>query len=321
MGSQGRLNIRRTLMRGMTALVVLCFALFSVSAYLFVLRPSLDKLAVAGMRDASLPLLLGLRDDFTRLEHTLTGARHLVEGSIPGLSDEARVAALNRGLIPMLMANPRVTAFVLGDPEGASYLLLRNPDGTWTNRIAQPQAWGKRALYLTWRDTRTLLLREWRDNVGYDSRTRPWYQGAVALRDDGQYHWTEPYPFFASGQPGITVSLAWQDNDGRRQVIAMDILLTTLSNQVQGLEVGKAGGVAVLGDGGEVVGRPRELRLQQSGSGLLQKAPAYGGTALSQAYLAWGKAGRPAGQPLGFKMAGTDWLAEFLPLTLGERRF
>ncbi len=322
MASKGRLNIRRTLMRGMTALVVLCFALFSVSAYLLVLRPSLDRLALAGMRDASLPLLLALRDDFARLEHTLAGARHLVEGEVADLARPEQAAALNRGFIPMLLANPRVAGFVLGDARGDSFLLLRNPDGTWTNRIARAEHWGRDALYLNWRDGRTLLGQERKADVGYDNRTRPWYQGALDLQDPEDFHWTSPYVFFASGQPGITVSMDWQDSAGRVRVLAMDILLASLSHQLQSLELGGGGGVAVLGEAGEVVGLPRELApLAGRGAAPLQQASAYPGSALGQAYRAWENQGRPAGQALGFSQTGNGWLAEFQPLTLGKRRF
>jgi two-component system, sensor histidine kinase and response regulator len=321
MKNKGRPNIRRTLMRGMTALVVVCFALFSTAAFFFVLQPSLDRLAVAGMRDASLPLLLSLKDDFTHQEHTLAGARHLVDGDIADPAREEHIAALNRGLIPLLLANPQVAAFVLGMEDGASYLLLRNPEGTWTNRIARPDAWGRRALFLTWKDGRTLLHREWREDVGYDARTRPWFRGVASAPASDQFHWTAPYTFFASGQPGITVSQAWRGGDGKLRVLAMDILLASVSKQVQGLEVGNQGSVAVLGDQGEVVGLPRELAAGPPGQPPLSPAISYSGSALASAFRSWEALGRPAHRPLPFSLGNGDWLADFQPLTLGQTRF
>ncbi|MEW6677099.1 MAG: response regulator [Pseudomonadota bacterium] len=308
-------------MRGMTALVVVCFALFSAAAFFFVLQPSLDRLALASMRDSSLPLLLGLKDDFTHQEHTLAGARHLVDGDTADPAREEHVAALNRGLIPLLLANPQVAAFVLGLEDGTSYLLLRNPDGTWTNRIARPDAWGRRALFLTWKDGRTQLRREWREDVGYDARTRPWFRGVASVPGSDLFHWTAPYTFFASGQPGITVSQAWRGSDGKLRVLAMDILLASVSKQVQGLEVGNQGGVAVLGDQGEVVGLPRELAAVSPGLPPLSPATSYAGSALDSAFRSWEALGRPAHRPLPFFLEDKEWLADFQPLTLGQTRF
>lgn len=69
---------------------------------------------------------------------------------------------------------------------------------------------------------------------GYDPRRRPWYQGAMELlasQDGGappEYvdeliHWTEPYTFFTTGDPGITASIAFLGEDGVRYVIGFDI--------------------------------------------------------------------------------------------------
>ena len=312
------LSIRRMLMRGMTALVVLCFALFSVAIYVMVLRPSLERLALAGLRDASMPLLVGLRDDFAQEEQILLGARHMAEGELSrGLADEVQARALNRYYIPLLIANPRATSVILADGEGRTYLLLRNPDGTWTNRLTDPQAEGGRARFMTWRDTQTLLSEEWRV-VDYDARQRPWYSGAAPLHD-GEFHWTEPYHFFATSKPGMTLSMPWRTQNGNRYVIAMDILLETVSTQAQGLKVGDSGAVAVLGGTGQVIGLPRETHGQGKALSmdlLLRPATDLDGTALADAFRVWVEKGRPANQPLRMEHGGAVWITEFQPLSL-----
>ncbi len=318
------LSIRRTLMRSMTALVLLTFLLFSLALLLLVLRPTMDKLALAGLRNASLPLVVGLEDDFSRLEQTLTGARYMAAaeaGRGLALEDEARIRALDRYYIPLLVANPRVTSFILADAHGRVFLLLRNPDGTWVNRVTDPDKWGKQGRFLVWRDTSTLISDAWR-MVDYDGRQRPWYRGAAGLAD-GAFHWTEPYAFFSTGKPGITLSMPWRGADGERYVIAMDILLETVSEQAQSLAVGKAGSVAVLGGKGEVIGLPREVRRRDGALAvdlLLRPAASLSGSALADAYRAWSAAGKPANQPLRMLHGGDVWVTEFLPLALGGRR-
>jgi len=311
------LTINRTLMRSMTTLVVLCFVLFSVAGYLLVLRPSLDKLAQASMRDAGLPLLLGLRDEFVDLEHALSGARQLVLGEAEDLLADAGIQALNQRLIPLLIANPNVTAFILADAGGQGYLLLRNGDGTWTNRITHPQAWGARSRFLVWRDARNLISETWRE-TGYDSRTRPWFSGAMALSDQARFYWTDPYVFFASGQPGITLSTAWPGDAGARRVIGMDVLLSTVSSRTRGLKVGAGGSVAVLSQAGEIIGLPGETK--SDAASLFKPVTSLRDSPLAAAYTQWLAAGRPEETPLHLSLAGRDWLAEFMPLNLGDKR-
>ena len=315
------LSIRRMLMRGMTTLVVLCFALFSVAIYLMVLRPGLERLALSGLRDASLPLLVGLGDSFAQEEQTLVAARQMAAQDVPGAPNQAASAAtLNRYFIPLLVANPRATSLILADAQGRTYLLLRNEDGTWTNRLTDPRDVG-RGRYLTWRDARTLVADEWKV-VDYDARQRPWYAGSLPLADE-DFHWTEPYTFFATGKPGMTLSMPWRAADGSRYVIAMDILLETVSSQAQELRVGESGALAVLDESGRVVGLPREAR-RPDGSlpmdVLLRPAEELEGTALADAYRHWSGAGRPASKPLGMDHQGTEWVAEFLPLSLHGRK-
>jgi hypothetical protein len=56
----------------------------------------------------------------------------------------------------------------------------------------------------------------------YDPRRRPWLRGALALENDGAIHWTAPYTFFTTKEPGITASLRWTGKDGKRYVLAFD---------------------------------------------------------------------------------------------------
>jgi two-component system, sensor histidine kinase and response regulator len=307
------LTIYHTLMRSMAGLVVLCFVLFAATGYFLVMHPSLDKLAQNSMRDAGYPLLLGLREEYGRLERTLSGARTLLDGDAGELHQDATIRVLNSTLIPLLVANPTVTAFIVADADGQGYLLLRNGDGSWTNRITHPDAWGGRARYLVWRDAHHLMSDSWREEK-YDSRTRPWYQGAMSLPGNTGFHWTEPYIFYASGLPGITLSMPIPGKRVGHRVIAMDVLLQTVSRQTQSLKVGQSGSVAVLSEAGAIVGLPGEL--SGNSDALLKPASSLAGP-LASGYAAWHSAGRPAGQQLQFNDGGEDWLVEFVPLMLG----
>ncbi len=61
----------------------------------------------------------------------------------------------------------------------------------------------------------------------YDPRVRPWYIGAAKTK---KTFWTEPYIFFATQKPGITVSEPILDKHGELMgVIGVDIPLARLS--------------------------------------------------------------------------------------------
>lgn len=332
------LTIRRTLIREMLALVAVGFALFAVAAHFLMLRPGLDRQALAGLRDASVPLRESLRQSIAREERTLVGARHMAAqilgvardpdgqiregGSRDDWGRDDWLQTLNRQFMPLLAADARIAALILADAQGRAYLLLRNVDGTWTNRLTDPGHPERNARFVHWRDARARLS-ETSVRTEFDARERPWYRGTEALEDEA-IHWTKPYTFFASGKPGITLSLPWHGEDGRRYVIAMDILLETMSSQTLALAVGRAGSVSVLSGQGEVLGLPRELASTPKARALnllMRPVGELSGSVLNVAHEAWTRAGMPVARPVRFSHDGTRWLAEFTPLELGEQRF
>ncbi len=319
---KGRLTIRRTLLRGMLVLGLLSFILFAGAAYYLLVRPDLDNHARTGLREASLPLMLKLREDFSGETRLLDAARHAMAGGEPvGWDTDAQVRALNRQLWPVFAADPRIAAFVVGDEAGRAFLLLRQADGGWTNRLTDPSAFPGVARFLDWHDARGAAAPR-REALDYDARHRPWYQGAIPL-PDGHAHWTEPYVFVASGKPGVTLSMPWRGADGRRYVIAMDFLLETLSEAASKLVVGQAGSVAVLDAGGRVIGLPHEVSgwtADQARQRLLRPARELTGTVLASAYAAWEAGGRQTGRALRLRHGGMEWVADFQPMELGNLR-
>jgi adenylate cyclase len=73
--------------------------------------------------------------------------------------------------------------------------------------------------------------------VGFDPRSRPWYQRAI---ERGELAWTEPYPF-ASGGVGITAALELPDARGERTrgVFAIDFPLNQASASLTSLLQGR----------------------------------------------------------------------------------
>lgn len=91
------------------------------------------------------------------------------------------------------------------------------------------------------------------DRYDYDSRTRPWFKGALAQRDT---FWSEAYlskqiiPNFS-----ITVSLPLYANNGELiGIIANDIYLTGIGNFLKNLKIGKTGKMFIVENSGHLLG-------------------------------------------------------------------
>ncbi|MHC4220657.1 MAG: PP2C family protein-serine/threonine phosphatase, partial [Planctomycetota bacterium] len=78
---------------------------------------------------------------------------------------------------------------------------------------------------------------------------------------DNLVHWTEPYVFFTTGDPGITASVTFEppgDNEGVDHVIGFDVLLNDITEFTSGLRPSPNGFVFAITLAGQLVGLPRE---------------------------------------------------------------
>lgn len=108
---------------------------------------------------------------------------------------------------------------------------------------------------LIWRDVNYDVV-ETRDDPEdtYDPRARPWYNKA---KDQARLVWTEPYIFFTSQKPGITVASPVYDSIGQVSgVIGVDIEIDAISQFLSALKVGTHGQALILNRNGDVIAHP-----------------------------------------------------------------
>ncbi|MBD2749601.1 adenylate/guanylate cyclase domain-containing protein [Microvirga sp. BT688] len=86
----------------------------------------------------------------------------------------------------------------------------------------------------------------------YDPRDRPWYRGAF---EPGAATVIEPYRFKAAALIGYTVRASFVQ--GRRGIVAGDILLTDADTFIRAQKLGKSGAVFLFDDAGRVIGHSR----------------------------------------------------------------
>ncbi|WFD10821.1 methyl-accepting chemotaxis protein [Tepidibacter hydrothermalis] len=78
---------------------------------------------------------------------------------------------------------------------------------------------------------------------GFDPTTRPWYTEAV--ENNGSVVWTEPYIDTDTGQITITASKAITDNGNFVGIVALDVSLNKLSEEISKIKIGQEGYIFV----------------------------------------------------------------------------
>jgi adenylate cyclase len=200
--------------------------------------------------------------------------------------------AFRRFLLPMMQRLPQVSAVGAGDSEGNAYNLVRF--GThWRSQEIRPAEWGAETLWKEW-SGEGKLLREWREESGFDPRQRPWFIGALTTtKPDRQTahesgggggsspaavvpdphsmtevlpeqnavsppkpFWTPPYKFFTTGDYGLTVSTRVPWTNRVDAVVYFDVRLRDLDDFLFENKPSPNGFILLLNEDLEVIGWP-----------------------------------------------------------------
>jgi signal transduction histidine kinase/CheY-like chemotaxis protein/HPt (histidine-containing phosphotransfer) domain-containing protein len=301
-------------------LMLLALAVFAAGSYQFIVRPTVHGLADAQMRLVSQQLEARVGLLLQTVETTLRSSRGW---GVNGDLDHSQLLRFNEFFFPIIANHGEISSVNFAHESGREILLLRNADGTWVNRLSNPDRWGQRTYWLHWSAGRKLERVEMR-LLDYDTRKRPWHRGAMALADDGAIHWTEPYIFFTTKEPGITAAMRWTGSDGSRYVIGHDVRLLELSAFTAGLRVGQAGRATLLQDDGRLLAPPNDARFASTEAirGAVLKTPAELGLKDVEQGVATWRQGATATDAIGtFSLDGSRWFSLFRPITAGEQRF
>jgi adenylate cyclase len=123
-------------------------------------------------------------------------------------------------------------------------------------KIDKPDADGQRMGTTTYLSDDLAALAETKAPADYDPRKRPWY--VDAYEPDASVL-TEPYIFFASGQPGYTVRTPIKKV--RHGVVAGDILLSEADDILRAQKLGRSGFALLFDEAGRIVAHPRMSEL------------------------------------------------------------
>lgn len=320
-------SIRESLLRDLV-IVILSLSAAILAVTIFGTRRAVRELSSQLVRETLNQTEAELEGFFTPVLEELLVVRSWGED---GVIDPNDPESLRRLLIPIMRQFPQVTSMMVADDRGREFMLLRI-DRQWRNRLTRADEWQGRVEWLEWTDVEPDPV-ERDETLDYDPRTRPWFEGAIARAEqkareakevdpEDLVHWTTPYTFFTTKDPGITAAVSYTIGDERTYVIGFDIMLRDISDYTSSLHVTENGGVIVLTDERRIIGLPRHslfVSAEVRQAALLQKPSEIDwslGVDASRAF----QGNRGAGDVLRFRSEGDAWWGQGREFRLGRDR-
>ena len=168
---------------------------------------------------------------------------------------------LERFLFQQLKVTPQFSALYFGLEDGCFVFVMRNsgPIPYRTKLITVKD--GKRRSEHFWRNDDFSLAKSYVDPTDeFDPRVRRWYTRAERALTTV---WTDPYIFFTSQQPGITLAAPVRNTAGGiRGVVGVDIEISSISEFLAQLRIGKTGKALIINHNGDVIAHPNSKLLK-----------------------------------------------------------
>lgn len=177
---------------------------------------------------------------------------------------------LERLLFQQLQVAPQFAGIFIGSEDGDFIYVMRS-DGPapFRSKIIDVEG-DSRTTELIWRDDKFRVVERKLDPEDkYDPRARPWYEKASAEKTT---IWTDPYIFFSSKQPGITLASPVLTNENTvRGVVGVDIEISDISDFLSQQRIGETGRALIIHENGNVIAHPNKDFLKtESADGSMQ---------------------------------------------------
>ena len=197
-------------------------------------------------------------------------AARLAQNRVVASDDPQRLEQL---LFQQLQIAPQFAGVYYGSEGGDFVYVMRSPDGPgeFRSKIID-HVGGQRRTRLIWRTDNFAVVEQREDPADiYDPRERPWY---VKARSERTTIWTDPYIFFSSQQPGITLAApVFKTDGGVRGVVGVDIEISMISEFLSRLNIGTNGKALIIHRNGDVIAHPnQEIIKTESEDGALRFA-------------------------------------------------
>ena len=291
-------HFRRDLLTGMVVMSIIVVGVLSFSA-VKVERSSSEvyiKQAVRRARDAFMTYT-------GKLEIALRVLKHYEESGLLDVSDQEQLRQL---LEPLLKEHRYLCGISVADTDGRSLYLTRDGDRLLvTSSDVGSENKGQALEY--WQDGK--LVEEHRDSKEFDPRSRKWFSAALAT---DTVTWTRPYTFFDQKNMGVTASISFAlDRNGRYQVVAFDVLLEGLYEQIQKMAPSSHSLIRIF--------IRSESKLYRGSTGeddsSYESIKEIENLLLKEAYAAWSRNPAESSRAMLIKHDGQPWWCGFKPLS------
>jgi len=212
--------------------------------------------------DAQISVLLqnALNESKTHTEGFLEPAYRNVQTSADIFSKKLVAISNDKEIedyfLSQLKNNIEMTGVYLATTAGDFHFVTRNQQeeqSGFMTKVIKSDNPGKASFYF--RDDDLSIMEVHADqNDQYKASSRPWYRQAVETKG---LAWTEPYIFYTSKQPGITVAMPFYSDENRLiGVVGIDIELTSLSRFLAELKIFGSVSVSMVSGSGNFVATP-----------------------------------------------------------------
>jgi class 3 adenylate cyclase len=192
-------------------------------------------------------------DHFRIAARALAEGRMLAEREPPG---EPRRELIEKFSIPVVRQVPQITGYIIAHESGDFMMVWQNDatGGIDTKLIQNDPGTARRVLWVRRNPAGEVISRTEDPTDLYDPRTRAWFSGA--LKTQGIF-WSDVYLFYTANQPGITAATRYETRDGEKFVVAVDITVSSLSQFLANLKVGRTGRAMLVDGDGRIIAHPQ----------------------------------------------------------------
>jgi len=202
-----------------------------------------------------------------RIQEFLSPAETAVELA-QRLQQENVISATNKPLLEryffeQLRVSPQISGFYYGDKAGQFIYVSRSSvvdEAQFRTKVMLGEDAGASLMYRNSAFERIASTVDIEDR--YDPRSRPWYKLAT---ENAGTAWTDPYIFYTSQMPGITVAApVFNKNGAVKGVMGIDMEIDAISDFLANFDFGDSGSVLVLGANGDVIAHPDKSKIRKS---------------------------------------------------------
>lgn len=176
--------------------------------------------------------------------------------------------AMEQYFFEQLQAIPQMSGIYYGDERGDFTFVNRSTDvknAQFRTKFISRSGALPKASFIYRNELFDSISSSLNQTETFDPRQRPWYK---KVRAEDNTVWTDPYIFYSTQRPGITVATPVHDGNGGIQgVIGIDIEIAEISEFLADLEIGKSGTALVLGTNGDVIAHPDPSKIKKVNDG------------------------------------------------------